>query len=184
MADEPLDLFARGYGFKALDEPMANAIYQVLVETCGAHESDRQHFVHVQTSRMCDEHRFGGNLGFGGKFRRNAGTDPRTNEWGEQWYVDYYAEDKTADRQDAVHQANNALSDLKRIFYSDDPYGQYGKWLVQVGNNAKGKYRTKYAFKSTEKHRSILWYDGIVVHSGGKKRLVDPNGNVHLRELT
>lgn len=58
-----------------------------------------------------------------------------------------------------------------------------GRWKVQVGTN-KGSYTTKHDFHATESIRAENWYDQVNVHSGGKKRLIDPNGNVKLREIT
>jgi pullulanase/glycogen debranching enzyme len=55
---------------KALNEKLANDIFNILVETCGAHESWRGHFIHIETTG-CEEYRFQGDLGFGGKFRNN-----------------------------------------------------------------------------------------------------------------
>jgi hypothetical protein len=54
-------------------------------------------------------------------------------------------------------------------------------WKVEVGKN-KGSYKPRYivATEASAYH----WYYGLNVHSGYKKRLVDPNGKVIVREIT
>jgi len=59
----------------------------------------------------------------------------------------------------------------------------HGRWRVQVGFK-KGKYTTKYDFRATQSVKAQLWYLSVLTHSGHKKRLVDPNGNIVLRETT
>jgi hypothetical protein len=63
----------------------ANAVYDLLEKIGGAHPVMRQGFIyaHCQDRDGCEEWRFGGKLGFGGKYRS------RTNS------VDCYAEDET-----------------------------------------------------------------------------------------
>lgn len=58
-----------------------------------------------------------------------------------------------------------------------------GSWLVQVGYG-KGSYRTKYSFRSDQPSRAMLHYASLNTHSGHKKRLVNPNGQVVARVLT
>lgn len=59
-----------------------------------------------------------------------------------------------------------------------------GSWLVQVGFGNKGRYTTKYSFKGGSPSRAMLYYYGLNVHSGHKKRLVNPEGKVIDRVLT
>jgi hypothetical protein len=54
-------------------------------------------------------------------------------------------------------------------------------YRVQIGWD-KGSYRDKCGFSS--KFQAYKWYNGVVVHSGGKKRLLDPKGKVIEREIT
>lgn len=58
-----------------------------------------------------------------------------------------------------------------------------GQWRVQVGKD-RGAYRDRYSFSKDEGNRARLWYDGLNVHSGYKKRLVTPDGKVAAREIT
>jgi len=87
----------------------ANQIYDVLVATCEAPESMRADFVHVQTTEFCKEWRFQGELGFGGKFwrGRHGWIFNRPN-----WFVNYYPEDRTPERDAMVEEANAALKYL------------------------------------------------------------------------
>ena len=81
----------------------ANAIYDILAEYAGAPEHGRVSFVyHAEEGRSPMEHRFCGHLGFGGKFRMNAG----------RIYVDYDPEDRTAERDAIVKATNEALAAL------------------------------------------------------------------------
>lgn len=41
---------------------------------------------------------------------------------------------------------------------------------VQVGRYAKGKYKTRWSFKGNI-HKAVLWYQGINIGNGYKKRL-------------
>lgn len=63
-----------------------------------------------------------------------------------------------------------ATLDGKRIAYSDNT-----EFLVQVGRG-KGKYQTKYSFKG-ELARAVMYYRGINIGNGYKKRLVMPAAN-------
>ena len=52
-------------------EDFANKIYDILVEECGALESDRGDFVRAEMAEEISEYRFIGKI-IGGKFRRNG----------------------------------------------------------------------------------------------------------------
>lgn len=85
-------------------EEEADRIYTVLVEICGAYDDrwTRGSFVmHVQRPTFT-EWRFGGKLGFGGKFWINAG----------KWYVNYYQEDETPEMVQIVKEANARLASI------------------------------------------------------------------------
>lgn len=90
---------------KPMTEDQANAVYDVLVQYAGAPESWRYNFVYHQMHSVCYEYRFQGDLGFGGKFRRDYWT--RT---GERWYVDQYIEDETPVSKGIVEKTNAHLA--------------------------------------------------------------------------
>lgn len=54
-------------------------------------------------------------------------------------------------------------------------------WRVQVGKD-KGSYRERYTLE--REGQALAWYMGINVHSGYKKRLLDPEGRVVARVIT
>lgn len=56
-----------------------------------------------------------------------------------------------------------------------------GAWRVQVGKD-KGRYTDRYVF--TTMNRAIMYFNGINVGRGYKKRLIDPDGQVVYRVLT
>jgi hypothetical protein len=93
----------------------ANAVYDILVEHCGADDTDGPHllmtsrgeFVFHQTEQVQPEYRFQGALGFGGKFRRNG--------WGDRWPVDAYEGDLTSERRAMIDRANTALNALNPV---------------------------------------------------------------------
>lgn len=80
----------------------ANKIYDLLVSIGGAWESDRDSFIyhHCDVKDGCDEWRFAGKLGFGGKYRS------RDNR------VDCYKEDDTIERKKIINELNEALSKI------------------------------------------------------------------------
>ncbi len=88
----------------ALTVEQASAVFDVLVEAAGASEWQRDEFVFTQTHGRCDEFRFIGNLGFGGKFWRSN----------NRWYVTAYPEDIAAQpgRQVVIDAANSRLVEL------------------------------------------------------------------------
>jgi hypothetical protein len=82
-------------------------VYDVLVEHGGAYPEDRGNFIWAHTDSSgypVDEWRFQGLLGYGGKYRRKTNT------------VDYYAEDKTPERELARMRTNTALHQLDHLF--------------------------------------------------------------------
>lgn len=60
--------------------------------------------------------------------------------------------------------------DGKKIGYSSET-----EFLVQVGKGPKGKYTTRYFIKGNL-YRATLFYNGINLGPGYKKRLLMPNG--------
>lgn len=86
-----------------MDEAQANAVFDVLVTHAGASELTRDEFVYHQTHGRCDEFRFIGALGFGGKF------------WQRDWRVSAYPEDVKRDpsKQQVVNETNAALAELR-----------------------------------------------------------------------
>lgn len=92
----------------------ANAVYDVLVEHCGANDdlggpdwslTPRDEFVFHQTREVQREYRFQGRLGFGGKFYRDGSWD--------HWRVGCSREDVTPERQQMIDAANAALAELR-----------------------------------------------------------------------
>lgn len=74
----------------------AGAIYDILVRDAGAQPAMRNDFIRAQ-DEGCVEYRFCGSLGFGGKFWNNN----------DRWYINYYPENRT-DQRDAAEARINA----------------------------------------------------------------------------
>lgn len=94
-----------GYERRRLTVEEANALFDVVVEVCDAHESLRAQWLHYAASEDPGEYgglefRFQGNLGFGGKLNYD-GFRPA--------YVSYYSENRTAARDAAEALANERL---------------------------------------------------------------------------
>jgi hypothetical protein len=87
---------------KRLSPEMAEKVYDILVDVCGASETMRNSFVTQQTTELVSEWRFCGTLGFGGKF------------WNcnDKLYVNCYREDETPKIRETIEQANEQLSKL------------------------------------------------------------------------
>lgn len=82
-----------------MDNDKANQVYDILVTHAGAPEGMRDNFVyHWGTS---DEYRFGGLLGFGGKF------------WYPNFKVNCYSEDLTPGRQIIIDEVNRLLQEIE-----------------------------------------------------------------------
>lgn len=81
-----------------------NKVFDLLVKIGGAPESMRSNFVyiHAEPESDCDEYRFQGKLGFGGKYRR------KTNR------VDCYREDESPNRLKIIERLNSMLQALER----------------------------------------------------------------------
>lgn len=87
---------------KELSPELANRVYDILVKVCGASEMMREAFVLTETTEHCHEWRFGGKIGFGGKFWNTNG----------RLYVNCYNEDETRERKRIVGEANKLLAAL------------------------------------------------------------------------
>jgi hypothetical protein len=88
-----------------LTSEIANKIYDILVKETGALEFGRERFVYTQTHEDCEEYRFQGSLGFGGKF------------WNDSfyiniWSVSYYPEDENKKRLKIIKRTNKKLEEL------------------------------------------------------------------------
>lgn len=84
-----------------MEEVKANSVYDLLVKIGGASESERSSFIYHHTSKEgCDEWRFCGKLGYGGKYRSKANR------------VDCYKEDDTPERMEIIKELNNLLNKL------------------------------------------------------------------------
>jgi hypothetical protein len=86
---------------KPYSSELANQVYDVLTNVCQASELDRESFVFHATQGDIGEWRFGGCLGFGGKYR------------GETFRVDCYREDETPEARRIIDEANDALAKLR-----------------------------------------------------------------------
>lgn len=89
--------------FSIIPPEFANQIYDLLVEY-GAREEDRKMFVYHAERGGFSEWRFQGIFGFGGKFRN----------YSNKWYVDYYKEDQTPERDKAEKELTDKLEALRR----------------------------------------------------------------------
>lgn len=85
-----------------IDESIANAIFDIVVEECGAMEFDRRPYIRYAMSEQPLEYRFGGDLGFGGKIYHN----------GYRVYVSCYIEHITPERNAKMARANARLVEL------------------------------------------------------------------------
>jgi hypothetical protein len=85
-----------------MTEALAQRIYAVLAEHAGATDYWRADFVY-RVNHGCEEYRFQGRLGFGGKFRC----------YRDRWYVDCYPEDVTPERMEMINKTNDALKTVR-----------------------------------------------------------------------
>ena len=85
-----------------LTEQKANKVYDLLVSIAGADEPFRVNFIyhHCKSKDGCDEWRFCGKLGFGGKYYSHLNR------------VDCYKEDATPETTKLIKEINNALSQI------------------------------------------------------------------------
>ncbi len=83
----------------------ASKVYDVLVRMGGASEMMRDSFIHHHSEErgrdICHEWRFGGRLGFGGKY------------WSSYNYVNCYSEDSTPERMSLIEIINQELKKIK-----------------------------------------------------------------------
>lgn len=87
-----------------MNSEWARRVFQILVEEVGAYNNEAgdqlADFIYHQEDE-CTEYRFGGMLGFGGKF------------WSDRvWRVTCYPEDRTPEREAAMARANVRLAAL------------------------------------------------------------------------
>jgi hypothetical protein len=95
----------------------ADRAFTILVRHAGARDDNRNRatFIHhvSNSSDPAQEYRFGGSLGFGGKFRNNGNN-------GNVPYVDCYREDETPGRSAAIIATNCALAELFWLKVEED----------------------------------------------------------------
>lgn len=89
-------------------EDFANKIYDILVEECGAWESDRVNFVLNEMAEKISEYRFIGEI-CGGKFRRNG-----NGRNGNGMYVDGYKECYNPKVEVMIAKANKRIKKLMK----------------------------------------------------------------------
>lgn len=87
----------------------ANKVYDILVNMGGAAENYRDSFIyhhtdniHGECNTLCNEWRFCGKLGYGGKYRSDSNT------------VDCYLEDETEERLEIIEEINKQLKLIKQ----------------------------------------------------------------------
>jgi hypothetical protein len=101
-----------GSHMKVIDRAVADAAWTILVEHCAAREDGRAEFVASVTRRSegsrNGEYRFGGALGFGGKFWWD--TMPLAGR--PALRVSCYREDMSAERRAMIDAANARLAAL------------------------------------------------------------------------
>ena len=89
-----------------LTPAVAEAIYDVVVEICGANPDPREKWSYVRYAtgeeQMASEWRFQGYLGFGGKIKNNA----------DRVYVCCYRENENEKRLDLIKQTNERLDTI------------------------------------------------------------------------
>ena len=97
-------------------EQIFNDVYTILVEECGAPEgSHRQSFIQYHTEekpewiRPTTEWRFGGKLGFGGKFWNRQG-------YGAKFNIDCYPEEYTEELLELIVSVNEKLVPLFELY--------------------------------------------------------------------
>lgn len=88
-----------------IDRKVANVLFDIVVEECGALELDREDYVRYATSSEPLEYRFGGLLGFGGKIYHN----------GDRVYVSCYVEDFNETRSRMITRANARIAELLQM---------------------------------------------------------------------
>ena len=86
-----------------MTEERANKIYDILVNIGGANETMRDQFIfsHCKDMYICQEWRFMGKLGYGGKYRGQYNT------------VDCYREDETKEQLKLIKKINKELEKIK-----------------------------------------------------------------------
>lgn len=116
----------------SITRDMAESIWEVLVIHCGASAAPRHQeaFAAIATEPEFSEYRFGGNLGFGGKF---FATDTK-------WWVSCAKENDTAETMRMVNAANKELVLLKA---SMEPLGIIARCLHK-------RYAKKYKVRAVE----------------------------------
>ncbi|GGM52605.1 hypothetical protein ACFFX1_55460 [Dactylosporangium sucinum] len=83
----------------------AGAVFDVLVRHAGAAEHQRDEFVY-HLRHGCEEFRFMGSLGFGGKLYVEPG----------RWRVGCYPEDLTPERAAVIERVNAVLDGARAVF--------------------------------------------------------------------
>jgi hypothetical protein len=111
---------------RPIPERWAGRIYDLLVEEAGAHAAagglTRHAFTYHQSKAGgCREYRFGGKLGFGGKFWNEHYRDP-------PWRVGCYAEDETPETLGVIERTNARLAAI---------YQEYKKAMEVSGAEAE-----------------------------------------------
>lgn len=89
------------------NEKIANEIYDVLVMCGGAIPDTREHFIyaHLDEEYPCNEYRFQGHFGFGGKFYSDGfETNP--------WHIGYHPDDTKGKNEELYHSLMVAMNSI------------------------------------------------------------------------
>lgn len=88
-----------------MNKEQLNKIYNILIKYAGTYPRMRDTFIqnHI-TERPCKEWRFGGKLGFGGKY------------WSEDNKVSCYPEDKTESMTILINNINSELNKITNAY--------------------------------------------------------------------
>lgn len=96
---------------KIVPEIVNFAIYEILMDTCGAPERHCEEFIRMWP---CGEFRFQGDLGFGGKIKSRSGIYTQDGWlWSDHIFVSCYPEDMTNARREMIKAANELLEQMR-----------------------------------------------------------------------
>jgi len=140
------------------DAPMWDAIYDVLIGFAGAADEEPAFLsfmaVHA-TDSPCEEYRFMGSLGMGGKFRSKS------------WTVDCYREDENDERRETIRKTNRALARLLAALRTAREEGASGSLSFSQFQAVNVK-RCGEAFKHELGDWSLLEWAGAMCGEAGE----------------
>lgn len=150
IIDDAINLPFEGVTIKIVDNNIPSKIYDILVAYGQANEDSREDFINYYNTDG-SEWRFSGNLGFGGKYRKE------TNK------VDYYIEDKTEEREKITELINKALAELNELFtpnnnFTNEEVFKLTHDAINIGMTLRQNQLSGYSGESgNEVHQE--WFD-------------------------